>query len=65
MAIKKVCDRCEKVINQPSSTTRIKIYRSPGDGEPICYELCCSCGFWLRRYLGGEEIPPEKGGDPE
>lgn len=64
MAIRRVCDRCGKVINPSSSATYVKIHRSPDDGEPIRYELCCSCGMWLRRYLGGEEIVlAQEGGD--
>ena len=50
--IQHVCDRCSAPINPASS---VMFVTAQIDGRTNAfenkYELCCSCGMWLKRFL--------------
>ena len=64
MATKKICDRCGAEINPASSVTTFGTigYSALGLAYPVggAKELCCSCTFWLNKYLNGEAVVPRQ-----
>lgn len=49
--IQHVCDRCGAVINPVSSTMFVATHNGSINAFGNKYELCCSCGMWLKRFL--------------
>ena len=55
MAVKRICDRCGAEINPQTSATIVVLSDYYG-GKRTETELCVSCAFHLKQWLGNKEV---------